>query len=240
MFQFSVKVARDLEWQKSYWTPSDSTLISEVQVAFREFERQFPGVEFVLKENIYPWDVPGVRPQVDFPFHFLWGLEKGIPMQKLLPEISRRLQEAGICSIPQEIMENVAQVLERESPVYQHGYLSGFLANKFLETLLEALERDFLIGDREIIVGFTAKAVLEHHHGCLGLSRLKKRHALVGFTFYSSPKITVLHELGHLFGALHPEDEHTKSIMNSSGGDTTNFDPENIQRIQEVLAELEG
>lgn len=234
-----VTVAMDEPWSKSYWNPSTSAIQREVQKACAEIGRQFPEVEFALTSQARKWDSPDVLMMRDFPWSLLWDFPRSFSVREMIQELSERMENIGLAPISSEEQERVAIHFSHRSRQYQWGYLEGYLSRDLLQHFIKSLRDGIPVEPREFILGFTGRVFAPSRgYACVGLAMLKGNYAVFPMQTSRGRSTTILHEMGHLLGAEHPENERIPSVMDPHGRGITDFDPENIERIRQYIQEL--
>ena len=108
---------------------------------------------------------------------------------------------------------------------------------EIFKDFLENLETSIpTMSSREFILGFTGKNIPKPKRWYLppGTARLSGNHAVFSARESIEWWLIILHELGHLMGALHSKE----GIMGPYENKNSEFDPKNIERIQERIAKL--
>ncbi|MDO8633047.1 MAG: hypothetical protein Q7K38_00655 [Candidatus Wildermuthbacteria bacterium] len=159
-------------------------------------------------------------------------------VENVIDFLAGRLQEYGIKSgfnDPAE-RERVIRYLQGKSMESRYAYLTGYMDSQILvHLLLSKLRVAFPPKDsKDIILGFTGVPQQTHtlYGHCLGSAELNGNHSAFPLAVHQNLRNTVLHELGHVFGAEHI-DNSTPSSMNPVQNDqgTLAFDNTNRERI---------
>jgi len=234
-----VTLAMDEQWTKSYWNPLTRAVQREVQKACAEICRQFPEVEFVLTPQVRQWNSPDILMMRDFPWSLLWDLSRNFSAREMIQELSRRMENIGLSPISPEEQERIASRFRRRSREYQWGFLETYLATDLLQHFLKSLKDRIPTESREFILGFTGRVFAPpRDYACVGLAMQQRNHAVFPMEHSGGRSTTILHEMGHLLGAEHPEDERVPSVMDPHGRGITDFDPKNIECIRQHIQVL--
>lgn len=239
-----VKIATDKEFKAHYWSFSPSEVNTAVASALQMFRERFPQITFALDAKPLRWnsfDAPLVR---DFPFSLIVDLPRKRSFADLVEIMAERAEQMGFSDQSRvrnpEALHRIIASNKKRSKAARFWYLMGFLDGAFAEELLLDLERKVPSQDNEMVLGFSGKLFLMERElgGCMGVARHGGNHAVFPVQYKRKLHLVALHEIGHLFGAEHPE-KNVKSIMDAHlGEDTVEFDADNVERIEARIAAM--
>lgn len=232
-------IAPEHEFLNNYWTFSMEEVHVAVKKALGYFRRTFPDVQFNPTFEVRSWDAKRLPRMRDFPLSLLLNLPACLSLEEALQVLEQRYNEAGFSPDP-KAWESIRGRIQKDSKSAQFWYLMGFWDFAYVEELVLDLREKLPARTDEFVLGFTGNLfVLERDlGGCLGVALLGQQHAVFPIQYKRELWRVVLHEIGHLFGAEHPEDDKVNSIMNRYGGKTFRFDAPNQERIRKRIAAL--
>lgn len=203
-----IRLARDEEFMNSFWNYDPENLIKE---ASEEFEKQFGigGFRIARKEK---WNSCGSSRLVDFPGSIVKKIPNDVSLEKISEFLMARFKEeikVFSRSRLEEIFDVTGTLEGNHNKGFKIDYLIVRLDNAVGAALLEDLDRSFG-GKESIKIGFTGKLVPAGSNLTLQASTSSHTNSIV-VGIHSDSKVTLLHELGHLFGAEHNKKE--ESIM---------------------------
>lgn len=231
-----LKLVKDNEFKDSFWSYD---LSAKIQAASEEFKKQF-GVKFKIIE-VQKWDSCGCSRLESFPDNVIRSIPNTIPVEDIPTFLIGTIKEEMKLSLgsggfqEKEFSEKIVGAFRDNdhSKTWQYGYLSGYLYQILKQCLMEDLKRKFRIEDNEKIIGFSGKIFdFGKKLSPGGIATIGGNYAIVGVN--GIPIKTLLHEIGHWFGAKDVEDVSVESVMNyySSG---IEFDSENRKIVTENL-----
>ena len=243
--QVKVTIASDQAYRSIYWALSSSQLKMAAQNALALFRETFPEVEFTLSSEIGLWESKDLPVMRDFPMSLLFDLPRHSSFAKVVETIGKRAADLGFHEKSrirdERALQRIVENTKKSSKPGRFWYLMGFLDSVFAEEMLRDLTQRISHDDREFVLGFTGKFfVLERDlGGCLGIALKGGHYAVFPIQYKQRLSSVILHEVGHLFGADHPEDKDVASIMsNRYARYTTQFDQENTACIRAKIATL--
>ncbi len=237
-----VRAVQDREFKNSYW---GFDIRSELSKAFQEFQRQF-GIGFELTD-IGKWDSVGPPSLGNFPFNVIQMIPRGLSMEEIIEYL------VGVCKkdmglsieVCQDEKDEICDKMENKPPAYQFGFWEGRLESWLKECFFRDLEEKKVM-DSGIgaTFAFSGKiSICLKLGGCVKTSGgifTKKAYILMGncSIYEKQPSRTILHEIGHLFGANHAK--HRRSVMKEDQSSTYNFDNRNKKIILNKIKQLKG
>lgn len=243
--QVKIQLATDQTFRSSYWAFSAREIKSAATTAFKVLRNAFPEVELTLSPRVELWESKDFPLMRDFPMSLLLDLSRHSSFERAVEALAERARELGFrekSSIRTRKALDIMIANNRNSTkARRFWYLMGFLDSAFAEEMLIDLKESIPSDNNQFVLGFTGKLfVIERDlGGCLGIAFRGGNHAVFPIQYKQQLSSVILHETGHLLGADHPEDKDVVSIMNNrSIRKTTEFDPENVELIQQRIAEL--
>lgn len=240
--KFRIRIVTDQAWRNLYWAPDIKKLRKDIRTAIREFEEQFPEACFTLAREEENWDFPDFSSMRDFPFPLIRDLSNTNLFRELIQQIVERMRELKIDSPlhSQKKQQEIAQILANKPKKYQFEYLIGYLDNTFIHHMLSGLRRQFPRKKDEFILGFTGIVFLfgRDFGGCCGVAEIGGEYAAFPMQYKVEMPHVIIHELGHLMGAKHPENRDVVSVMNHRHMPKTHrFDQGNVRIIRGRIAQ---
>jgi len=237
-----VRAVQDREFKNSYWS---FDIRSELAKAFQEFQRQFR-IGFELTD-IGEWDSAGSPSLRDFPFNVIQMIPRGLSMEETIEYL------VGVCrkdmglfiEVCQDERDEICNKMKGHSLSYQFGFWEGRLGSWLKECFFRDLEEKKVM-DSGIgaIIAFSGKiSICSKLGGCIkasGRVLTKEAYVLMGNCSIreKQPSKTILHEIGHLFGANHTK--YIRSVMKVDQLSTYNFDFRNRRIISNKIKQLKG
>lgn len=238
--EFRIKVAWDQDFKNSYFSFDVSRVLGK---SFQELQRQFK-IKFQLI-GTEEWDSIGHPYLNDFPWNIIQTIPKGISAEEVIDYvISTYLEKTGLSlEVSQDERNDIRRILERKSLGYRLGFLEGRLnlwaKQSIFQDLMEKIPMD---SEVNAIIAFTGKLSMRTCWTGSVPERalISSRDAYVLIrNFIPSPTKTILHEIGHLFGARDIEDTSIVSVMTqNSRTKTYDFDCVNKKIIKRRINEL--
>jgi hypothetical protein len=235
-----VELFCDKEFKDSFW---HFDLERETRKALDEFEKQFPCVEFLINK-ISLWDSPGNDNICLYLNHGVFRVMFGGNGDEAARGLIKKIKtEAGL-KIPAEdalIFEmKVGPLIDTACDRKRTPYICGLIDREVTELIKTIIFKAFRIdfSNKEVItIAFTGKIISD----CLsdddfdfkGVTSIEQRSILMCLSTpcATPPHLVILHELGHVFGAIHPPDEfegdtvmQTSKYLNTYEFDTPNKD----------------
>ncbi|MCH7605456.1 hypothetical protein IID24_05720 [Patescibacteria group bacterium] len=243
--QVIVKIATDAAFRSNYWAFSSQQIKTAATRALAIFCDTFPGVELTLLPQVDLWESKDFPLMRDFPMSLLLDLPRYSSFERAVEALAEKAQQLGFREESEiRAREALDIVISNNRGKTKHSrfwYLMGFLDSAFAEEMLYDLKECRPSDGTQIVLGFTGKLfVIERDlGGCLGVAFRGGNHAVLPIQYKQRLSPVILHEVGHLFGAVHPEGEDVVSIMNNEYLEkTTRFDPENIELIHQRIKGL--
>lgn len=245
MVEFKLTLALDEAFQANLWAPSAADLRSLVAEAIGLFEKQFPETRFKINPEWKIWQPGLANYGGDFPLSLVISLPKVKSRTQLSNFINGRLVAIGFDSEdrdfdPEHVKIGEDGSINEDAFYYLMGYLEGRLKGHLMPKLVSA----FPTTGTEIVFGFSGvfpRTSFSVPYGCIGYARHAGSHAIFPLNVSEQRKELskiILHELGHIFDADHPEDASVKSIMAAKLQEDhpAEFDPQARIKIEANIA----
>lgn len=239
--EFKVRIVTDEKWRNSYWAPKTQELRKEMNIALKNFTKQFPEIKFTLAKKEECWD-SNLPHMGNFPFSLIFNSSRANSLKEVLRQIGEMIRnlkiETSICfkKEQQKIIQNISSWPKEK----QLLYIMGYLDNKFLYFAVTVLKKNFPVNKNELIFGFTGSVFIFDRNvgGTSGMAVVKGEHAVFSIECRGKISHMIIHELGHLMGAEDIfKDKKPFSVMNYNYiGETYQFDAENIKKIKKTIA----
>ncbi len=234
---FSIKPVVDESFLSSYWGYNISTTLKEV---INHFKSQFKELKIEFSYlPIEKWEYRFQIP-IDYPRALLAQLPVGSfekMVKYLVDEINKIFSER---TEGEKLKKVFKKNLRGKSKEYQMLYLTGYLEGVMEHIIFDDLKKNKPPSD--IVIGFTGKILAFYGLTAkpveiVGTASPKKSAILM--TLCSNPTGTLLHEIGHIFGATHVNQD-INSVMTPiyRPDKTLLFDHENKERIRESLTKI--
>ncbi len=228
----------DHEFSNSYWTYDAK---KESRKAFDQFEKQFPGIQFVIT-RIGTWNSPGSAALAAFPYNIERTLSRSSSEKKLIQGVMiacKRELKIPVKFHESEVIDEVKQATRKRTETYRRSYIAGslvrraetYIHNCFLESLQGLPSRNI-----DLTIGFTGKMCRRTPSGrveSIGWSQIRGSYMVVSLC--NTPSYVILHELGHLFGAAHSDQPTSIMYREERNKKTTQFCRESKKVISQKL-----
>jgi hypothetical protein len=232
----NVRVAFDDAFKDLYWTSPLKTK-NNILSALKTFNDTFPTVHF----NVLPperWDSRGIPYVCSFPAPLITWISKGVSLEGIVKYLVGRAQELGFSKdfCDEETLKRDLGKIRKKSKDYKFGFLKGWLIKSLEHELMADLKKNIPCPQKEIVLGFTGKIIIEDRLSFRGLAEIGGKHAVFPIQYGADECLIILHEVGHLFGADHPTGSE-ESVMRLGVSGSEKFDAENIKRIRRRIEE---
>lgn len=234
-----IRVVIDQDYLNCYWAFSRNDIRKAVRRAMVKFSSAFPEVSFILRHFTFIWDsgLPKLR---DFPVPYLLEMPR-TTFKKSLISLLDKLEQIRIGGWWFKFFNTIDykkldKTMAKKSKISRFWMLMGKFHRLMMSAVLYQARTDYQVQNPpEIFIVFTEKLFVLDSGGCAGVSMFEGNHMIIGLNFQSDLSHIILHELGHLFGAEHPKDKKTKSVMLTGNDRYSRFDKKNSELIRKCL-----
>lgn len=238
-----VRVVQDREFRNSYWSFDIS---SELAKASQKFQRQF-GIGFELTD-IGEWDSVGSSNLKGFPFNLIQTIPRGLSIEEITEYLvgACRKDMGLFIEVCQDERDEICSKMKGQPLAYQLGFWEGRLESWLKECFFRDLEeKEVMDSGIGATFAFSGKiSICSNLAGCVrAFSKVFTEEAYILMWNCSmrkkQPSKTMLHEIGHLFGANHTT-KYSISVMRVGRLLTYNFDARNKRIILDKIKQLKG
>jgi len=233
MRKIKVRMVYDDTFENSFW---NFDFEKETKKALGLFEKEF-GVKFEVLETL-KWNSVGNDDLVLYPERSLQLLKK-VPADKFVDRLTEDMITSGGLLLEKGFLQKIEEyykelLLGKIEICYFMGLVRSVAHDTITYSLYQDLKKKIPKQKNEIIIAFTGKIIsdfISNKNG--GIAFMKENYVLMWIKINKvAPHRIILHEIGHLFGAIHVEES---SVMATNADLVDDFDEKNKNIIRKNL-----